>query len=144
MFLGVLDPLLTNIIITRSTYVVIVFPKVYSNKRLLKGYSKSFIWVVGPSLDIINKLRVIGHLSKDWCPALSCGPTTSLKQPTLSRSLRFGPTRQWILVDLGYASPLFLKGDLKAWVVGLSMSQCPWIPITIIFQQINIQSKREK
>src|ERR1051325_1069858 len=69
VFLGVSDPLITNTIITREAYVVTVFGKVYPKKRLLTGYSK---FLSGqPGLDNMNKLRVIGHLSKDRCPALS-------------------------------------------------------------------------
>ena len=106
MFLRVSDPLLTNTIITREAYVVTVFGKVYPKKRLLTGYSK---FLSGqPGLDNMNKLRVIGHLSKDRCPALSRAnnllKTTNSKPESLLRS-----TRHWSQGDLGYATPLFLK-----------------------------------
>ena len=96
MLLGVSDPLFRNIITTRSDYVGIILPKVYSKKRLLKGYSKSFERSVSV-LDILI-LRVIGPLSKNYHPALLYGAITLLKRPTLSCGLHVDPRNtdvQW-------------------------------------------------
>src|ERR1044072_1709889 len=89
MFLGVSDPLFRKIITTRAAYVGIILPKVYSKKRLLKGYSKTFERLVSV-LDILI-LRVVGHLSRNCCPALAYGATIPLKRPTLSCGLHVDP-----------------------------------------------------